>query len=256
MLALQILKHSFLQLTGNFRQALAISVVPFLVQMLAFAGFLYVATQRAGNMDATNPGSFDGMLGPILIVGLIALITTIWIAVNWHRYVLLNERQGAVPDFKRKPAIQYAVSLLLIVLILIPVMIVFGFITGAILQAIQPSHLVQIVYSLLIVPIAVAVTLRLSVALPAAAVGIEKPISTAWRATIGATGTILALAYMLTLLQFAVDQALFRVIAVSLNIGIIPFLVLQLLAYWFWTLFGLSILTTLYGHYVEKRTLR
>ncbi|MBK4216944.1 hypothetical protein JJJ17_13485 [Paracoccus caeni] len=256
MLALRILKHSFLQLIGNWRQALAISFLPMLLQVLAGAGALAFITTRKPQIDATQISTFGDMILPIIAFALIFALTTIWIAVNWHRYVLLHERQGLLPGFKGRPVWKYAISMLAIGLIIIPVLLAFGFVAGALLGMLQLGLAATVLINLIFAALLMTLVLRLSIGLPAAAIGAQQPITIAWRETIGATGTLLALALFMTALQLLFDRYLFSILIFNLGLGVIPTLVLQLVTYWFWMLLSLSILTTLYGYFVEKRELR
>jgi hypothetical protein len=92
---------------------------------------------------------------------------------------------------------------------------------------------------------------RLTTALPASAIGSGQPFMAGWDATKGASADILVLAVIavgahlvLALLGFLVFD---RIPVVSL--------IWNIVVTWLVTMVGVSILTTLYGHYIEKRPL-
>jgi hypothetical protein len=92
---------------------------------------------------------------------------------------------------------------------------------------------------------------RLSTILPGVALGKHGTISDGWQATSGETGDFvvlslawLALAFVLGLIMGVLGSA-------------IPALTIlfQFVVGWVTMMIGISILTTLYGHYIEKRPL-
>ncbi len=80
-----------------------------------------------------------------------------------------------------------------------------------------------------------------------------KPLtmSDAWVATTGITGTIMVLliCMFVCVVLMLLPAALLG--AISWTLGIAYLIVAQ----WFVTMFGISIFTTFYGHFIEKREL-
>jgi hypothetical protein len=186
-------------------------------------------------------------------------ISVLWIAVAWHRYVLIDEMPGSItPRFNGERLWAYFGRSLLVGVILfllgMVVMIPFGLIVASIIAA-APGPLGALYAS---IPMFVAylviglVGYRYSVILPAAAIGKPIGLSEAWEATGGANGAIFVLALVSSLSVVVLDFATAWVaIRSPWWIGV-P---LQLLVNWGELIVGVSIITTLYGHYVERRPL-
>ncbi len=88
--------------------------------------------------------------------------------------------------------------------------------------------------------------------LPGAALEPGVPVFSGWEATRGATVTILgvvALSVLFAVILEFIGAQLFT------NPTSIPALVYDLVKQWIVAMVGVSILTTLYGHYVEQRPL-
>ena len=97
---------------------------------------------------------------------------------------------------------------------------------------------------------ALAAYWRLSASLPGAALENGAGIGDTWRATEGTLGTFL----MATVLLVVLGVLLGLLMGVLMLIPVIGFLIYIALQ-WFLTMFTLSLLTTVYGYYIEKREL-
>ncbi|MDO5630902.1 MAG: hypothetical protein Q4G22_03595 [Paracoccus sp. (in: a-proteobacteria)] len=225
-------------------------MLPMLVQLLLLGSLML-------SMPRMPLGALENIL-LLLTTGLIWLITTAVMGVNWHRFALLNQPQGFVPHLPAGPLAAYIVTALKIGLLAFAAAAPLGYILVAIASLTNAISGAMAVAALIGIAIALLM-LRLSVALPGAAVQVEKPLTTAWTATRGITGTLLALAFFLFVLQFLGEQTLRLIGYLLLNISpdSIPLLVIvAAVGAWIFTLLSLSICTTLYGHYVEGRDLR
>lgn len=81
-------------------------------------GFGMMANAQMG------PGAMGGFGFGALVVLLVAVVTGLWIAVGWHRYVLLNEKPELLPAFRQDRMIAYFIrSLILGLIILLPAII-------------------------------------------------------------------------------------------------------------------------------------
>jgi len=96
----------------------------------------------------------------------------------------------------------------------------------------------------------VVIFYRLSVILPAAALGQSMSLTQALEHTRGATVTIVIIALSLFMTELAIQT-------VTLLLSFIPVVgvLASIAATMFTTMLGISILTTLYGYYIEKREL-
>lgn len=257
--AFAIIGHSLKQVFGNLSAALRISLILSLVPL---------AASFALGIDGffRNPEEFQFMLqmGNVPIVSfivflLISLVTAIWIAVAWHRYVLLGEAPGAVvPAPNGERMLSYLGSTVILVIIGIVLGFVIGLVGGFILSALFSSvrtmtgvYIAMVVaFVVIALPILVIMT-RLSLVLPAAAVGKPLGLGGSWDATRGTTGTIVVVVIVLALASLALQY----IGAKILPAGSIGLMIWTFVLQWLSVIVGLSVATTLYGHYVERRPL-
>ncbi|WP_171208450.1 MULTISPECIES: hypothetical protein [unclassified Ruegeria] len=91
LLGYRIFKHAVLMLLDNISVALRLSVFPFLA--LGVACYL-LALYPAGVLTETDTDNVSSISGAfalgILTLVVLYLITLVWVAVGWHRYVLQN----------------------------------------------------------------------------------------------------------------------------------------------------------------------
>lgn len=252
MLALSILKHAFLQVVGNLRQLVNISLLPILVQ---FFGTIFVVFTFMRGMEGESgaPGFFA-----IALVVAVLMLPFVWTAVNWHRYVLLNEPQPIFPNLPLNALIRYIVTGILIgLLIVVP-----GIVAVAIVQALAQmlgvgGMIFTLAFGLALMLAILVISLRLSTAFPGAAIGTPNPIATAWRETAGYNRTFLLLSILMILLQLPVNLLEYIPIGPTTPAIVSIFLsLLTIVVLWIYMFISLSVLTTLYGHFVEKRPLR
>lgn len=248
MQALRILLRAVRQVFGNFRQALAMSVVPVVAGVVAVVTAIVARLWWTGGVTASSMA--------LLAVAWLALsFTLVWIAVRWHRFILLDERQGVFSRPLLLPILRYAWIALLIVLVLI----LPFFAVRAIVSLIESlgstflAMMVSLVFSVLLHSFAII----LATALPAAAIGVPNPIQMAWKALNPAGGTIILLAVLGYLVEALIDLvgALVNLPFVMAGQGETG-LAVTWMAHWLTWLIGISVLTTLWGHYVEGRSLR
>ncbi len=245
MQAFRILLHALRLVFGNLGQALVMSALPLVVALGAM-----VAIGIAGRFWA------DG----IRITGLVSLVaamlvfaaTLVWFAVRWHRFILLDERQQLLALPPAKALMRYIGVSFLTFLMLVPVGI-------AVMMSVYAAYegggsVVSLIVGMVLVFLLYVLALILAAALPGAAIGAGRPIRAAWRALKPAAGTIL----LLTLLGFVgyeiTEAAFFAFVAIGVPLALA--ILLTAVAYWLSTLISLSVLTTLWGHYVEGRPLR
>ncbi|MFC3613490.1 hypothetical protein ACFORG_06930 [Lutimaribacter marinistellae] len=113
------------------------------------------------------------------------------------------------------------------------------------------GFVVMIVVTIVYVVAMMLAFARLSVTLPAQAIGAELTLEGAWKATGGSTATLIVLGVANALFQFFL-QFLFQGFALIPMAGPLLLLIPSIL---FVPLVNASILTTLYGIYVEGRSL-
>lgn len=252
----QIFIHSIRQVLNNLSAALRISGALFLVQLVvSYAlGVSLSGGSEAEFQQRMMSGEFP-WLGMILVL-VITVITGIWIAVAWHRYVLKVEMPGSfIPPFHTDRVLSYFGNTLLLMVIAIPIALVTSLIVGLVASAFYSGNGVPglgfgiLVGVLTMLPV-IVVIYRLSVILPGSALGQGVRLAEAWRATAGSSGAIILLAVLSILAAIIIDLPL-------MVLGSVPVLVFAWSAVtaWLKMMVGISILTTLYGHFVEKRPL-
>lgn len=246
----QILKHSLRQVFGNLNGALRVSAVLYAVQV-AVGLALGVGVVSQGGM---GPGMMSGGLWfGFAAALLVAILTSLWIAVSWHRFVLLGENAGFVPVFRGDRIWAYLLRSLGYGLILLVVFAVGSTLVMMVLRPVLmgiPWLFMLATAALIYLPVLV-IGFRLTADLPGAALGADVPFLAGWRATQGKNGEIAAMAVILIVLALAVE------ILGTMVFGMIPVvnLLWGLAIGWVQMMVGVSVLTTLYGHYIEKRAL-
>ncbi|MCB4456931.1 hypothetical protein [Leisingera sp. McT4-56] len=247
-----LFSHSVGMLTRNFSDMLRVFLIPTLLIVALSATFLKTTgLWEFLQWGVVTPLPEDsGLGGPFFLVVVLSLLIGMWSVVAWHRFVLLEEMpQGWMPHMQGSRIMAYfgrSVQIALVLIcMMIPVML-FVLLVTTILSGAGPAAL-----QLINLPIAIFVTylvLRLSVILPAAALGADMGLRDAWNFTGNAFGDLLGLAAILVAAQYAA-QFIAESLAVSPSLAAgVSILVSAALA-----LLNISILTTLYGHYVEGR---
>lgn len=253
MKGLQIFRHSVRQVFGNFAAALRVSGILYLVQAaVGLAVGVSAFTDREAMQGMMRRGEFP-WLG-FLVVLVVAIVTSLWIAVAWHRYVLKAEQSGVVPPFRGDRIIAYFGKSLLIFVILIPIAFVMVIVASVFVSPLAMSGMMMaaaVVGAFVIyLPVGV-VGLRLSSILPGVALGETRGVGDGWAATKGEAGALV----VVTVLSIALALVLNMPQQFILEAGSVPALIWQLISGWIVLMVGISVLTTLYGHYIEKREL-
>lgn len=246
--------HSVRQLLLNIGPALRISLLPFLIFLAVYLSIGQEAMVAIALMQ-DDPALLDKNFGSIFLsifgLGLVAAICFIWVAVAWHRYVLLEEEPG--PFFarmQRGPMVAYlgaSVRLFLVVfLISIVISVVAGLLGGILFLFPMLAILVFTVTSVVLY----ALILGLSMILPAAALQDPIPLALARRTAWANLGAILVLSLLLTLLN-----SIPQILAETPLGPIVASAAYQLPSQWLITMLGISVATTLYGHFIQGRDL-
>ena len=244
--------HSMRMVFDNLAAALRISLVLYLISTVAAIYFAQkyatTITHMQNGVGVLPPPSF----GPAsLAVAIINLLTSLWIAVGWHRYILLEEAPaGVFPVFKGGRIGAYFGKSILIGLILVVVALVCGAIAGTILFGLFGIQSVMLVSIFAAAP-AIYIFYRLCLALPAAALGGDIRFKDSWHATKPASTAILQL--MLIGLGAVILIQLPSIFSDN-PASMINTIYTHVLG-WFIMMGGVSILTTLYGIYFEGRKL-
>lgn len=249
-MAWSIVRHAFVIVFGNFTNALRASVVPSLI-LIATIGVFGMTADLSIFEETSDPTTTPiptmtlvGMFG----IAALVMIVFAWVAVTWHRFILLEEYPAIVPAFGGRPILPYAGRTLMIALQMFVVMMPVMLIIGPLLLA-SPA-----VAGLAIFALGILLSffwLRVCVSLPSVAVGEHMGSVAAWRTTNDIWQTILGVCAITALLNYGANLA---VTLIASNLGFV-FDILQIAVQWVSMMVGISILTTIYGHVIEGRPL-
>ena len=255
-MAFKILLHTFRMIFGNIGQALKVSVGPYIVLLLAITTLLLVATSISGD-------SIGGLPILMLFIFPLALFVTAWVAVAWHRFILLEEYTKILPTVSGRPIWPYAGKAVLLGLIIIFIAVPLMYIIGALgLGAVfgpmnyasptgqSSTFLALIIFAAVLVVMSV-ISLRLGIALVGTALGKPLGFGEAWAATKKVNGIIFGVSVLLVLLNTVPGMVLSQL----LIFAPVVISVLNIALSWLTMMLGISVLTTIYGHVIEERPL-
>lgn len=209
---------------------------------------------------AEQRAALNAFLFKTYVSGFVSMVVYASIAISWHRYILKNEvpHGFARLRFDRTVWRYFGNSILVILfatLALLPVVLALaGFATMA---GLAPQAVVN-AFIIAAVLVAIPVTYRMSVKLPAIALDRRDfKFGDAWNATRGNTFQLIGLGLMSVFIAL-VAGILFGLVqeqVVNLAGDILkwPFLLIRNLASWVLAIFAITMLTSLYGFFVEKR---
>jgi hypothetical protein len=245
-----IVRHSFSMLFRNIGNALRISIGPILLALVvsvAIVGILQINPARIAWELSTN--SISGNTGlAILLLLLLYIFVSAWIAVAWHRFILLEDYPGLLPAVSGRPIMPYIGKTLLLGLVmmlaLIPALLVIGLLSAVF----DPTSGLFSIIGIGLMLYFSYMWLRFGLVLPATAVGRPMGVTEAWRATAPHANAILGTGALLIVINAGAS-------VVSAVMPQTVALVLDLVVSWITLMIGTSVLTTLYGVIVERRTL-
>ncbi|QLQ20344.1 MAG: hypothetical protein HZT43_19720 [Exiguobacterium profundum] len=251
--AWQIFRHSVRQVTGNLPAALRVSLVPMAVQVVVLVAMIATIVAFSPMIESGGPdlGLTLGFLAGVVVVA----ITALWIAVAWHRFILMGEApRGWIPAFHGARLWAYFLRSLGQALVTGLVAVILGMVVGLVVDLLFPSDEGREVDRHCPSGLPASPDTRPAALGRVAGAAIDggQGFGVSWDATEGATGTLLALAGIgilaqlgLSLVGSALDYANLWILSAAW----------QLVVSWLVTMVGVSVLTTLYGHYVEGRPL-
>lgn len=270
---LTIFNHSARQVTGNLGMAIRVSwwfvaiiLVAVIVAFLLIPEDVLSALDQTPEEIADNLSISGGSALLLILAAIAAAVFIFWaaslIAIVWHRYILLEEMPiGTIPyrkEFRIGRYFWYGVGVTLLTLIV--GMVIGGFLLmilgpGA-MSSLEANQLggglaLGIIGALITGIIVTVFYLRMALILPAVALEEGLTIGKAWEASKGYSGAIAGAAVMLTILNIVVGFIFEFLLAFGLPELLVS--VFDLAFNWFYFMLNISILSTLYGHIVQKR---
>lgn len=257
---LAIFSHSFRQVSGNLGMAIKVSGWLVALVIILFAGLSQTGVLASLETNGANAG--QGLLAGALII-LAGVVFLFWgvsvVAIAWHRYILLEEiPRGVIPyrkEFHVGRYFWYGVGVSLLAVLAVAIL------SGILGMAVGPFYLESLqeptggasigtfLLGLLVGTIVVVLYLRMALVLPAVALDEGLTIGQAWTLTSGHTAAIVTLALILAFINSVVP------VVISVAMGGLPLMnaALSGLYQWFYFMLSISVLSTLYGHIVQKR---
>jgi hypothetical protein len=237
--------HSFSSMKDNLAFAFNISW-PWMLVLMPLNTLIRLYPLSEGIKIGQKPDAMAIAL--IILMGVVNILAYSSIAVNWHRYVLKDEVPVGVQRLRLDSLThRYFLNAILIVIIIIVL---------ASLASI-PTLFVGPLFSLPFMPFVAVTFYRLSVKLPAIALDRDDfDFVNAWKSTQGNFLGFFGLFLILALLSIIVFIAMISAVYILKSFGVIGsciFLLIQTMLNWITTIFGITILTSLYGYFVEER---
>ncbi len=269
----EALRHALFSVFRNMGAAFSISWPWLIVLAVVFAAASVVVFQSGFGQIPDNPHA--GM-GSFFITALLAFIVYAVafssIAVNWHRYILFDEEpRGAQRLRVDRHVFSYlwrlfvaALAMIAILIIPMAILVLMKFAVGQRdidwINATWAEVLTELAFQGVGSAFAGAIFFRSSLALPAAALGrYEIGIGESWRRTQGNFFPLLVIAAGSWLLQGVVQVIMLGagMLAASFDsaVGLSALVAIGVLLTWYFAFFGITLFTSLYGYFVEQRTL-
>ena len=254
---LDAFSHAFRSTINNLAFAFHASW-PWMAVLLPvlIAGNLYVYAETGGNPEQQTVGSVVTSFA----IGVITMLAFASIAVSWHRYVLLDEMPEGIQRLRIDATVCRYFGNLLFISLMLGLACVLAYILFLSLTFSRSG-----IGTIIAVPGMIAMLLfatnafyRLGVKLPAIALGRHDfGLGDAWRITSGNFWQMVGLGILYFLLG-AAAALIIGAIGYSLGmlgatLGIALSVSIQLVLQWMLTIFGITILTSLYGFFVENR---
>lgn len=234
-----LFKHAVQRVFRNLDDALAISGLIWIATMavLILSSAIAPPLLTVDDWSAASPFARWINIGSNMTV----IFVSIWIAVEWHRFALLGERpQTILPPLRRSHLVDYFVKSLLILLVLFGVMMA-GLMVLMLLTALLGGFgAISFALVFVILVFVVLVFYRISPLLPAAAMGEDMKLATAWGATKPYTAQISQAAILLLMGTFAM-----QVLGILFGQGLFG-LIYSLVTGWIALMVGVSLLSSIY----------
>jgi hypothetical protein len=255
--------HSINSTINNLKFAFHVSW-PWLIVLLPVSIFTNVYFQLHPFQPNTVPDVQSSLLA--LLSAVIEIVVFASIAVAWHRYILKDEVPQSIGQRLRVDSVvlRYVGNTILIwlrmlamwLLAALPLLIVAG--ASAVSKTLVALlGIVWAIGALVYLVWLIGAAGRWSVKLVSVAVGNDIPMREAWSKTDGSHWQIVGLYVLFAMCAIGVGAVLAGFAYVGGSRGNMPVLIVamaaQTMVNWFFTIWGVTLLTSLYGFFVEKR---
>jgi hypothetical protein len=267
LVAIDAFAHAVRSVRTHLGVALSMSL-PWLIVLLGIVigRFIYLQSHLTGNQQQ------DATLALTTGIPLFLVLTFAFcsIAVNWHRFIFMDEVAGGAGRLRTDMLVwRYFGNFLLITVILTLAVMLASLPLAVVLAVLRiPVETLQNIAAwpwpvrmgvqFIIGCLVTALFFRFAIKLPAIALGRRDfGLGNAWSATRGNTLSLLVLAACNMLTVFAAELVL-ELLAVALGqlhqtVGAVLTLILGTIIQWLVAILGTTILTSLYGFFVENR---
>lgn len=249
------ISHAISSVRNNIAYAFRISWPWYAVVFVINLAVGFVSESLIGDPTVNTGGS----LALQLIVLLVNLVSFASIAVNWHRYILLDQ-VPAGGEILRLDGLtwRYLGNLVLIWLIFFVGFFVCIFVLQILANLSTLTAILAFFLGLAALLFAVISVYRLSVKLPAVAIGRHDfSLGNAWAATRGNGQPLLLVVLFMLLLSLGAllvaGVVFFVLISINAIIGVVIGVVVLTVLTWLLSIFGITLLTSFYGFFVEGR---
>jgi hypothetical protein len=242
MKAQTLLSHAIRMTLRDPKATVRVTAVPYLAASI-FSIMLIDPTARP-----ESPGSLVLMVAELFLM----FVGLAWMAVAWHRHILLAESGGLLPPFPTTRVAAYfgySTAFVLIAAIAAILLISPGFNFARSDDPVTIGWLARI-ESFAILFAWLIIYGRLGAIMPAVAIGPIDSLFQGWRATWGATLTIAIATFPLVLFQQVEHWAVSAIPLAPPTSAI-----LDALLRWPFAVLGVSLLTSTYMHYVQRHQL-
>ncbi len=241
------LRMVFSDLGASLRVTGPLYILAYILISAPFVVFMGSADFASVIGDPTNPPDASGGFALSLLIGVVGyIILSTWLAIAWHRYVLLGETGVSYPKGKVSSyfwrGLGYAIAAFL------PTIVIFGMLV----TAIGPSFTVAAMMEACVTIVGLYLLFRISMGLPGLCVDRSIDLQQSWRATAPVSGAILGMVVLIAVASTVVTLVLTALLSSG---GLAVGLVINLVVGWVQLVVGLSMLTTIYGVAIEGRDL-
>ena len=225
-------------------------------------GNLYLAANDLLEPDPSKP---DGRyFAVLLLLGAVSVLAFSSIAVSWHRYILRDEVPQGWQRLRLDGTVwRYIGNVILSFLAMFAVVFAGAIPLGALVFVLGPrdgggATLLVVAFVIALMCVAMVIFYRLSIKLPA--VALERQdfhFGDAWRASVGNSWQILGLILLFFVVMIVVGLGTAAIAYVLARMpgtaGLAIAIAVQVIVNWISTILGVTLLTSLYGFFVEGR---